>query len=141
MARYTGDPVRINRAPADVFARIANIGAYQQYIDMLPEEAKAKIGNVKFTDDSIIISAAPIGDVALKLIEKIEHTRLRFEAQGAPVPLSVDIALADDGNGVTKLEPAIDVEVPAMLKPFVAPKMQEAANQMGRMLGNLFSAI
>lgn len=141
MARYTGDPVRINRAPADVFARIANIGAYQQYIDMLPEEAKAKIGNVKFTDDSIIISAAPIGDVALKLIEKIEHTRLRFEAQGAPVPLGVDIALADDGNGVTKLEPAIDVEVPAMLKPFVAPKMQEAANQMGRMLGNLFSAI
>ena len=141
MARYTGDAVTVNRPAAEVYSRLSDIGGYQKYIDMLPEEAKAKIGSVRFTDDSIVIAAAPVGEIVLKLVEKTEPTNLKFEAQGSPVPLFVDIRLtAADNTTDTILEPVIDVDVPMMLKPLVAPKMQEAANQMGRMLGNLFSA-
>lgn len=139
MAKYTGDPVTINKKTDQVFERIANIGSYQQYLDQLPDEIKSKIGDVRFSDDAIIITAAPVGEIVLKLVEKQTPSSLKFEAQGAPVPLFVDIALADKGEA-TELTPVIDVEVPAMLRPFVAPKMQEAANQMGKMLGNLFSA-
>lgn len=139
MAKYTGDPVTINKKTDEVFERIANIGSYQQYLDQLPDEIKSKIGDVRFSDDAIIITAAPVGEIVLKLVEKQAPSSLKFEAQGAPVPLFVDIALADTGEA-TELTPVIDVEVPAMLRPFVAPKMQEAANQMGKMLGNLFSA-
>lgn len=139
MAKYTGDPVTINKKTDDVFERIANIGSYQQYLDQLPDEIKSKIGDVRFSGDAIIITAAPVGEIVLKLVEKQAPSSLKFEAQGAPVPLFVDIALADTGEA-TELTPVIDVEVPAMLRPFVAPKMQEAANQMGKMLGNLFSA-
>lgn len=138
MAKYTGDSVTINKAPAEVFDRIANIGAYQKYLDKLPEDIKSKIGDVRFSDDAIIITAAPVGEIVLRLVEKQTPSNLKFEAQGSPVPLFVNIALTED-NGSTKLSPVIDVEVPAMLRPFVAPKMQEAANQMGKMLGNLFS--
>lgn len=139
MAKYTGDPVTINKKTDQVFERIANIGSYQQYLDQLPDEIKSKIGDVRFSGDAIIITAAPVGEIVLKLVEKQAPSSLKFEAQGAPVPLFVDIALADTGEA-TELTPVIDVEVPAMLRPFVAPKMQEAANQMGKMLGNLFSA-
>jgi len=140
MSTYTGQAIDISRCREDVFDRISNLGEYQQHIDRLPEDVKAKIGDVKFTDDSIVITAAPVGEIVLKLVECQRPSRLAFEAQGAPVPLRVDISLEENSTGKTSLTPAINVEVPAMLRPFVAPKMQQAANQMGSMLGNLFSA-
>ena len=49
---------------------------------------------------------------------------------------NLTVALAEAGTG-TDVTPTIDVEVPAMLKPFVGPKMQQAADQFGAMLTNL----
>ncbi len=130
----------IGRPRQDVFDRIANIGDYQQYIDRLPDDVKAKIGDVRFTDASIVITAAPVGEISLKLTEREAPSRVVFEAQGSPVPLNVAINLAEAGENTTSMTPVIEVEVPPMLRPFVAPKMQAAADQMGKMLGNLFQS-
>ncbi len=43
-------------------------------------------------------------------------------------------ATAPDTTDVTTV---IDVEIPAMLRPFVGPKLQQAADKFGEMISNL----
>lgn len=141
MSTFTGTPVEIRRPRAEVFQKLSNLGEYQSYIDQLPEEIKAKIGDVRFLADAIVITAAPVGEITLAVTDRREPHGMTFSAQNSPVPMTVDINLTNAGDAAdaTMLTPSISVEVPAMLRPFVAPKMEEAAKRLGEMLGNFFN--
>lgn len=139
MAKYCGKTAVIARPIDEVYSRMADFSLYQAKLDAIPEEMRAKIGDVKFTPDTIVISADPVGDITLKAVERIAPERVVLEAQNSPVPLSMIITLAPADNDKTSVSPLIEVEIPAMLKPFVGPKMQEAADRFGEMLTNLFS--
>lgn len=140
MTTYSSKAIELPMSAAMVYDRLSDISAFQVKIDQLPDDVKSKIGSVRFTDDSIIINAAPVGDMVLKVTERVPEKRVAFTAQGAPVPLIMAInieALADDKATV---KTAIDVEIPAMLRPMVGPKLQEAAEKFGDMIRNLAKA-
>lgn len=140
MTTYSSKTIELQLPVATVYARISDIGGFQSRIDQLPDEVKSKIGSVRFTDDSIIINAAPMGDMVLKVTERIPEKRVAFTAQGAPVPLIMAINVEAAGEDRTNVVTSIDVEIPAMLKPMVGPKLQEAAEKFGDMIRNLAKA-
>lgn len=137
MTTYSSKPVDVNMSAATVFDRISNLGSFQERIDQLPEEVRAKIGSVTFTDDTIVINAAPMGDVTLRVTERIPSKRLALSAENSPVPLTLAVNLNEKGADSTEVVTAIDVEMPAMLRPMVGPKLQEAAEKFGDMIKNL----
>lgn len=139
MAKYSGKPVTLNHSAADVYDRVADLGSFQERLEQLPEEARAKLGDVRFTSDSIIINAAPVGEMKFNLTERVPHSLLRFEAENSPVPFLITVNLKDLGDAKTEVSPVIDVEIPAMLRPLVGSKMQEAADKFGEMFTNMFS--
>ena len=140
MTTYTSKTIELQMPVEAVYARISDIGGFQSRIDQLPEEVRSKIGSVRFTDDSIIINAAPMGDMVLKVTERIPEKRVAFTAQGAPVPLVMAINLEAVGEDKTNVTTSIDVEIPVILKPMVGPKLQEAAEKFGDMIRNLAKA-
>ena len=137
MARYKGNTVAIARSIETVYDRVSDLSGYQQYVDRLPDDIKAKIGDVVFEPDAIYIGT-PMGKVALKMPEKNRPADVKFEAQGSPVPLSVKLQLEEPEAEKTLLTPVVEVEVPGMMLPFVGPKMQSAADQLSTLIGNLF---
>lgn len=137
MTTYSSKPVDVNMSAATVFDRISNLGSFQERIDQLPEEVRAKIGSATFTDDTIVINAAPMGDVTLRVTERIPSKRLALSAENSPVPLTLAVNLNEKGADSTEVVTAIDVEMPAMLRPMVGPKLQEAAEKFGDMIKNL----
>lgn len=140
MTTYSSKTIELQMPVEAVYARISDIGGFQSRIDQLPEEVRSKIGSVRFTDDSIIINAAPMGDMVLKVTERIPEKRVAFTAHGAPVPLVMAINLEAVGEDRTNVTTSIDVEIPAILKPMVGPKLQEAAEKFGDMIRNLAKA-
>lgn len=140
MTTYSSKTIELQMPVEAVYARISDIGGFQSRIDQLPEEVRSKIGSVRFTDDSIIINAAPMGDMVLKVTERIPEKRVAFTAQGAPVPLVMAINLEAVGEDKTNVTTSIDVEIPVILKPMVGPKLQEAAEKFGDMIRNLAKA-
>lgn len=137
MAEFKGKSVELPAAPADVYARLSDFSNLGEQLDKIPAEYRAKIGDVKFTADSIVINAAPAGEITLAITERVPSERVVLAAQSSPVPLSmvIEIATAAGGSVVT---PVANVDIPPMLKPFVGPKMQEAADRFGDMLKTLF---
>ncbi len=139
MAKYSSQPVSINGSQADVYNKISNLGAYQELLDQMPDDLRQKAGDVRFTDEAIIINANPVGEIRLEIIDRHEPDLIKLKASNAPVPMFLSLELDKETDSTTKLVSVIEVDVPAILKPMIGPKMQEAANQMATLVGRLFN--
>lgn len=131
MATYKSKQVTISHPIEEVYERISNIGAYQQKLDSLPAEVKDKLGDVRFEPDAIVITAAPVGEIRFAVKERIKPSSVKLSAEQSPVPLTLSVNLTPDSDSSTNAVSQIDVEIPAMLKPMVGGKMQEAADKFG----------
>ncbi len=139
MARYNSKPVVVAKPAETLFDHISDIGSYQQRLDELPEEERKKLGDVKFTDDSIIITAAPVGEMRFDVVERTRPNRVVLSAAQSPVPLTMAVELSPVDAESTSVSSVIDVEIPAMLKPLVGGKMQEAADKFGELITTFFA--
>lgn len=139
MATYTGKetvaPVGIESA----FEKISNLKALEGLLERMPEEARQRLGDTRFTDDEIIIGNPQLGNITMKLVERVAPTLLRFKAQGVPVDMSLAIKLRSLGEASTGIKAEIDIELPAMLRPLVGGKLQEAADRFGDLVGLVFA--
>lgn len=134
MATYKGKPVTVNKPAAEAFAKISDIGAYQARLDALPEEIRAKLGDVRFTDDAIIINTAPVGEICFRVVERKEPELLRMEAEQSPVPFGISIRLAAADEATTTVATELNVDIPPMLRPMVGGKLQEAADKFSDLM-------
>lgn len=139
MASYSSKPAVINKPVDEVYERISNIGAYQQKLDSLPAEVREKIGDVRFEDDAIVITAAPVGEIRFAVKERVSPSRVTLAAEQSPVPLNLTVNLEPESENSTKATSVIDVEIPAMLKPMIGGKMQEAADKFGELITTFFA--
>lgn len=139
MATYKSKPVVIAHPVNEVYDKISNIGAYQEKLDALPPQAREKLGDVRFEQDSIVITAAPVGEIRFTVEERTAPSRVRLKAEQSPVPLTLAVDLEPDSETSTKAVSTIEVEIPAMLKPLIGGKMQEAADKFGELLTTFFA--
>lgn len=138
MAKYEGKPVVINHPVQDVYDRVTNLGTYQERLEQLPQEAKDKLGSVKFTDQSVIITAAPVGEIQFDVVEKQSPTLMKLSAVGSPVPFDIKLHFTPEGDNACKVSTELDVDIPAMLRPMVGGKLQEAADKFSEMISTFF---
>lgn len=139
MAKYTGKTVTVNHPIQEIYDKVSNLSSFQERIDSLPQEAKDKLGEVKFTDDRIIINAPGVGELNFKVIERVSPTLLRLQAENSPVPFYINMNFKEVSEAVTDVTTTLDVEIPAMLRPLIGGKMQQAADKFSEMFSNLFS--
>jgi len=140
MATYSGKPVVIDHPASDVFNRISNLESFQQRLDLLPAEARAKLGDLRFTADSIIITAPAVGEMTFNVTERTAPSHLKLEAANSPVPFAITIDLKSLSGSSTEVATRLDVEIPAMLRPMIGGKMQEAADKFSEMFSTLFAS-
>ncbi len=140
MATYKGKPVTINLPAEEVYNKIADLSSFQQRMDSLPAEAREKLGDVKFTSDSIAITAPAVGEMKFNVTERVPGSKLVLSAENSPVPFAIKIDLKPLEAASTEVSTMIDVEIPAMLKPLVGGKMQKAANKFSEMFATLFGS-
>ena len=140
MSTYTGKPVTVAHSAEQLFDKISNLNAFQERLEQLPEEAKAKLGDVRFTDDEIIINAPAVGELRFKIVEKIRPELVKLTAENSPVPFYISMKLKPESEERTEMSTELDVEIPAMLRPLVGSKMQEAADKFSEMFQNFFGA-
>lgn len=137
MAIYKSTPRTVSCDADTAFARISNVGALQQYLDLIPQEHRAKVGQVAFTDDAIVISAAPVGDITLRRGQCVEPSLVTFNAENCPVPMEISINIDPVDSASASVVASMNVDVPPMLAPFIGGKLQEAVDRMADLLAML----
>lgn len=137
MSKYTGSPTIVAKPITEIYDRFKDLTFFEDKIKQLPAEQLAKLGNLKFTPDSITVDTGQMGNLTFGVTEREAPAKIVFSAVGSPVPLTMRIDLREIDPEQTEVLTSIDVDLPAMLKPFVGPKLQEAADKFSLMIGNL----
>lgn len=138
MAKYSGKAVIVAKPINELYDKLSNLSSFQQRIDELPEEAKAKLGDVRFTDNKIIINAPGVGEISFAITECVAPTLIKLSAENSPVPFNILMNFKEISAEETEVSTDLDVDIPAMLRPLVGGKMQEAADKFSEMFSNLF---
>lgn len=137
MAKYSSKPVTLDVAPAAIAEKFSDFTNLQEKVDALPAEQRAKLGDVKFTKDSIVMNTPQVGAITLQVTERTPE-RIALTAAGSPVPmnLAVDLRPLDAGTR-TEMTASMDVEIPAMLRPLIGGTLQKAVDQFGELMKKL----
>ena len=137
MSRYESKPVTVQKPVDDLFDRFADLTFFESKLQQLQEEQRDKLGEVHFTADSIAIVTPQVGELKFSVIERSRPNKIVFGSQSSPIPLNMSVFFAEETPTSTTVTTVIDVEIPAMLRPFVGPKLQQAAEKFGEMISNL----
>lgn len=138
MSKYTGRAVTIN-APAQVVAdKFSDLTVFQDRLDKVPDDVRAKMGKVDFERDAIVLTHPQIGKIKFSVVER-RPDLVRMECT-SPIHVEMTLHLESAGADATRAFAEMDVDLPAMLKPFVAPHLQKVADQFGDMLGKIAEA-
>lgn len=137
MATYSSKPVTIPVAPNKISEKFADFTNLQSHLDSLPQEQREKVGDVKFTHDSIVMNTPQVGAITLKVNERTP-SRIVMGAVGSPVPMNLALDFKPvNGGESTELVTSMDVDIPAMLKPMVGGTLQKAVDQLADLMKKL----
>ena len=136
MSKFESKPVVVERAAAEVAEKFSDLSKLQDLIDQLPAEEWAKLGEVKFENDSIHIHTSQVGEISFKIVERTD-SRVRFNAIGSPVPVELTVNINALSVDSCEVNVVFDVNIPMMLRPMISPHMQKAVDMLGDMIGKV----
>lgn len=136
MATFTSKPATVESSAEAVAEKFSDLSRLQEVIDRIPDEERAKIGDIALTPDSIIMKTQQVGEITLKVTERTP-ARVCLTAVGSPVPMNLAVNIRPDGSERCELSTSMDVEIPAFLKPMVGGTLQKAVDQFGELMKKL----
>lgn len=134
MAKYSSKPAIVSAPIVDAYQRLTDTAAFQQRVEAIPEEQRKMIGDIKFTENSISMNTPQVGEIQFDVIERTAPTRLVYSAAKSPVPLALAVKLSEKSDSETEIVSEVEVDIPAMLRPLIGGKMQEAANKFNELI-------
>lgn len=136
MARFSSKTVNLPVSADVICEKFSDLSRFESALEQLPDEQRAKIGDVKFDSDTLIIQTPQVGEIKFQRTE-LTPEKIAFAAIGSPVPLNMIIDLKALSSDSTDLTTNIEVEIPAMLRPLLGGTMQKAADQFSQLIAKL----
>lgn len=121
----------LKASPQQIADKFADLSGMQSLVDQMPDEERQRVGDVKFTKDTITIAAPAVGEMCFTVTQRSEQG-VRLEAS-QPLPMALFIDLETEGDG-SRATTGIDIELPMMLRPLLGPQLQKAAQQFGKIM-------
>lgn len=132
MSKYTAPTFRVDKPATEIADKFADLTALQPMLDKVPESEREKLGGVSFEPDSITIATQQVGNVKFRVVER-NASSVKMVSEGSPLPIhmNIDMQPADAATDVTC---GIEVDLPAMLRPMVAPHLNKAVGMLSEVI-------
>ncbi len=139
MANFQSPVANINAPAQVVFDRLSNLNNLKELMarvpeDRIPADQRDMFNAVKVDADSITFPAGPVGEITLRMAEKIEPKLIKLVGVGTPVDLSLSLDIDDVDESHSTGRVNVDVAIPAMLKPMVAGPLNKLVTQFAQLL-------
>lgn len=126
----------MNQAAATIYEKYSDLSNLQAALDRMPDDQRAKIGDVKLTKDALTIQTPQVGQISFAVAERTPE-RITLQAQGAPVPMKLAINIKAIDAATSEVSTEMDVNIPPFLKAMVGGAMQKAVDQFGELMVKL----
>jgi len=142
MANYKSQPVTLSASATSVFSKFSNLENLRSLLekvpaDKIPADKREMFDNISITHDSISVPAGPVGNLTFRVVEKIEPSFIKLDAENSPIPLTMSLHISPTTAGSCTAFADIDISLPPMLKPMVGGHIQKMADQFGQVLKSI----
>ena len=114
-----------------VYNMLSDLSNIERVKDHLSED---KVQDLTFDTDSVSISVAPVGQIALRIIDREEPKTIKFETAQSPVPFNLWIQLLPVTETTSKMKLTIKAELNPFIKGMVSKPLQEGLEKIADML-------
>lgn len=114
-----------------VYNMLSDLSNIERVKDHLPED---KVQDLTFDTDSVSISVAPVGQIALRIIDREEPKTIKLETAQSPVPFNLWIQLLPVTETTSKMKLTIKAELNPFIKGMVSKPLQEGLEKIADML-------
>ena len=128
-------------APAEkVFEKLSNLDNLKPLLaripaEGIPEDKREMFENVKVTADTISIPAGPVGEITLRITDRLPFSLIQLTGEGTPVPMNLQLEIESLGENESEVQVAFNLEIPLMLKPMVSGPLKKVADQFVQVMG------
>ncbi|MCM1153605.1 MAG: hypothetical protein NC328_08135 [Muribaculum sp.] len=138
MATYKSEIVNLKYPAEKVYGKLSHPENLKTLLDNVPadkiEADKLQaLQQIEATEDTISFPAGPVGNLTLRMTERVAPTLIKMEGEGTPVPMSLKMEIFPDGD-VCQAEVSFDIDIPMMLKPMVNGPLKKMTEQFAEML-------
>lgn len=142
MATYKSDEVMLKASAESVFSRLSDFESLKNLLkevpsDQIPADKKEMFDNIHLTADSIELPGGPVGSIKLRVVERLEPSRITLKGEGTPVPLQLQLNIQPEGDSACRAQAKVDIEIPAMLRPMISGPMQKMTEQFASVLRSI----
>mgnify|MGYP004585705707 FL=1 len=113
-----------------VYAMLSDLSNLEKVRDKLPED---KIKDLSFDRDSLSISA-PMGSVAMKIVEREEPKCIKFANTNSPIAANLWIQVVPEGDEACKMRLTIKADINPFIKGMVSKPLQEGLEKIADVL-------
>ena len=153
MTKYESNIKQIHFPQSSIFMKLSDLRNLESikervndpaFVDQLrasgqvPEDKLVQIQELaqklEFTADTVTISGSPIGDVALRIVERDEPKCVKFEVQGAPMAANLWIQVLPTSTYESKMKCTIGADLNFFMKQMAKKPLQEGVEKLADML-------
>ena len=140
MTTIKSEKKSVNASAQKVFDKLSDLDNLKPLLqqvpaDRIPADKREMFENLRITADTISIPAGPVGEITLRITDRLPYSLIRLSGEGTPVPLHMQLEIEPKGEESCDVEVSVNLEIPAMLKPMVAGPLKKIVDQFVQVLG------
>lgn len=117
-----------------VYAKISDLNNFEGLKGKLPDD---KVQNLTFDSDSVSFSVSPVGQIALKVVERTENSCVKLETTTSPLPFTVWVQVVPVVETECKMKVTIDASLNPFIKGMVQKPLKDGLEKMVTILSML----
>lgn len=116
---------------------------YNKLTDLSNMAEEAKVANsdkmqIEILDaDSCQVNIKPVGNIVLRIVERIPGKAIRLEAEKSPVPVAVWIHTNEVDDSNSELEVKIESQLNMFIKAMAEKPLRDAADKLAELLSSI----
>ena len=127
MAKFESSIKQIPYSQKSVYDCISDLSNLERVRDRVPAD---KIQDFQFDQDTVSISAAPVGEIKLHIIDRNEPKCVKFETVQSPVPFYLWIQVLPVNETTSKMKITVKADIPFMLAAMVNGPIQDGVEKI-----------
>ncbi len=110
-----------------VYNMLSDLSNLERIRDRIPAD---KIKDFTFDSDTISVSAPPVGNISLRIVDRDEPKCIKFETEKSPVPFNFWIQLLPVTTDSCKMKLTIKAELNPFIKGMVKKPLEEGIEKI-----------
>lgn len=127
MSTFESSVKQIPYSQQSVFNMLSDLNNVDRAKKLVPDD---KLEGLEFDHDSVHMDIPPVGNIAIRIIEREEPKCIKFESVSSPVPFNLWIQMLPVTDASSKMKLTIKADLNPFVKGMISKPLQEGLEKL-----------